>query len=233
MRRVHVATAVIAAALGFGAGALVFRPEVSASRPVAPEVAPIVRVVERERVVERLVAQPAVRAPPPLDVIAKTPVDAGPRDALALEARVQDLERQLAVEHQLRVGAEGEHVAAPAALPARFRDEKQLLETFNTALKAAGFADAQVENIDCTEHPCIVYSRGFGEREDMERLKPFLGSYREDGLSTFGFANGEGSKVKRFFGVAVMPGADEDNDALLRRLNFRVQQMYEVSKPAR
>lgn len=78
-----------------------------------------------------------------------------------------------------------------------------------------------------------MYGRGFGERHDLERLKPFLGAYQKDEFSTFGFVNGEGASAKRFFGVGVMPQDSDRDDALHKRLNHRVQQMYEVSKPAR
>ncbi len=159
----------------------------------------------------------------------RPPVD--PVVVTTLEAKVQDLERQLAIEKQLRVGVEGVRVEPPKNLPKRFRDEKQLLDTFNSALKSAGFAGAEVENIDCTEHPCIVFGHGFGESTDMARLKPFLGDYQKDEFSIIGYVNGEGPTAKRFFGVAVMP--DEGDDSLGRRINHRVSQMYEVSKPAR
>jgi hypothetical protein len=230
-----VVTALVSAGLGFSVGAWVFRSEPLAAPPAAEprtEVqVPIVRVVERERLVE--VPVPAV-APTPEAPRGAPNAPAGPPESIeTLQAKVAELERQLAVEHQLRVGTEGEQITPPANLPARFRNEKQLLDTFNAALKAAGFAEAQVENIDCTEHPCIVYGRGFGAREDVDRLKPHLGAYQHDGLSTFGFANGEGANLTRFFGMAVMPDGDDRTDALHRRLNHRVQQMYEVSKPSK
>jgi hypothetical protein len=52
-------------------------------------------------------------------------------------------------------------------------------------------------------------------------------------LSTFGFASGEGANLTRFFGMAVMPDGEARSDTLHRRLNHRVQQMYEVSKPSK
>lgn len=231
----QVVTALVSAGLGFGVGAWVFRSEPAATAPASEprtEVkAPLVRVVERERIVH--VPVPTA-APPPEGPRSPAPVTERPPESVeALQVKVAQLERQLAVEHQLRVGTEGEQITPPANLPARFRNEKQLLDTFNAALKAAGFAEAQVENIDCTEHPCIVYGRGFGSREDVDKLKPHLGAYQHDGLSAFGFVNGEGENLKRFFGMAVMPDGDDDSDALHRRLNHRVEQMYEVSKPSK
>ncbi|MDX2009413.1 MAG: hypothetical protein SFW67_04440 [Myxococcaceae bacterium] len=235
MKRSLVMTAVVSSVAGFGLGALVFsRSEAPAAQPRSPPPEPVVRVVERERVVVVPGAAPPSTAPtPPAPGQPDQPVEGSPPvspvTVTALEAKVQDLERQLAIEKQLRVGVEGVRVEPPKDLPRRFRDEKQLLETFNSALKAAGFAEAEVENIDCTEHPCIVFGRGFGERTDMERLKPFLGAYEKDEFSTIGYVDGEGPTAKRFFGVAVMP--DDTDDSLGKRINHRVQQLYEVSKP--
>ena len=151
--------------------------------------------------------------------------------ALALETKVQDLERQLNIERAIRKGTEGERIEPPANLAPRFRDEQQLLTTFNTALKAAGFP-GQVSNIDCTEHPCLVFGTGFGERGDTEKLKGQLGAYENDSFSTYGFGTGDGKKEHRFFGVAVMPETKGPPDeATQKRVTYRVNQMHEASKP--
>lgn len=150
-----------------------------------------------------------------------------------LEQQVAELERQLAVEQLMRQGVEGERITTPPGLPSRLRDEKQLLATFSTALKAAGF-DGQVSSIDCTEHPCIVYGTGFGERGDLDKLKGHLGPYQDDSFSVFGFGSSDGKKEHRFFGVAVLPGSSERPDEVTqKRLTFRINQMREVSQPAK
>lgn len=195
---------------------------IEAPRPTAPGVAPSPS------------PPPAAAAPlPPTNPgAASAPPLVEPTPAVAvLETKVQELERQLAVERAMRKGTEGEAIAPPANLAPRFRDEQQLLTTFNAALKAAGFP-GQVSNIDCTEHPCIVFGTGFGERGDMEKLKGQLGAYEHDSFSTYGFGTGDGKKEHRFFGVAVMPESKGPPDeAVQKRITFRVNQMHEASKP--
>ncbi|MBL8933031.1 MAG: hypothetical protein JNM69_00670, partial [Archangium sp.] len=172
---------------------------------------------------------PSPGAPSP-SVAPSTPTEPEPA-VVALEQKVQDLERQLSIERAIRKGTEGERIEPPANLPPRFRDEKQLLTTFNQALKNAGFP-GQVSNIDCTEHPCIVFGTGFGERGDMEKLKGQLGAYENDSFSTYGFGTGDNKKEHRFFGVAVMPEMKGPPDeATAKRVSFRVNQMHEASKP--
>ncbi|MCA3012979.1 MAG: hypothetical protein INH41_11360 [Myxococcaceae bacterium] len=229
-----MSTAALSMGVGFGLGALVFREPTRALEAPPPTAAATpppsrVQVVERER----RAAVPLPAPPPPVEVPSPRSNEASstPGAVEALEAKVEALERQLTVERQLRAGTEGERGDAPTDLPRRFTDQRLLLQTFNAGLKAAGFADAQVENIDCTEHPCIVYGHGFGERHDLQRLRPFLGPFQQDDFSTFGFVAGEGPSARRFFGVAVMP--DDASDALDKRINHRVRQMYEASMPPR
>lgn len=169
-------------------------------------------------------AQPApapVAGPPP-----------DPQATATLTARVQDLEHQLAIERAIRKGSEGERIEPPPGMPPRLRDEKLLLETFNAALKAGGFP-GQVSNIDCSEHPCIVYGTGFGDRGDLEKLqeKGLLGPYSKDSFTTFGFGSDDGTREHRFFAVAVLPSSGNRDNEARRRLSFRVDQMYEASKP--
>jgi hypothetical protein len=97
------------------------------------------------------------------------------------------------------------------------------------ALKAAGFP-GQVSNIDCTEHPCLVFGTGFGRSGDMEKLKGLLGPYENDALSTYGFLSGASGAEQRSFGVAVMPKGDGPPDeAMEKRITYRVHQLYEAS----
>ncbi len=192
---------------------------------------------------------PAPQVKPVLAVEPVTPLPSKPKEpearttalapAIGSEAtaeqqdKLQELERQLALERALRRDTEGERIVPPPGLDPRFRDEKLLLETFNRALKGAGFP-GQVTNIDCTEHPCIVYGTGFGERGDTDKIKSALGPYQDDNLPTYGFGTGDGKREHRFFGVAVLPASKKgQDDATRKRISYRVNQMYEVSKPAR
>jgi hypothetical protein len=229
-------TAAVSLLAGLALGFLLFSGE-------APkEAQPLARSPPPSRVpapIERALVAPAV-ATAPLPVASNpapaapnapnAPVDPTPA-TLALEAKVQDLERQLNLERAIRKGTEGERIEPPANLAPRFRDEQQLVTTFNAALKAAGFP-GQVSNIDCTEHPCLVFGTGFGERGDLEKLKGQLGPYEHDSFSTYGFGTGDGKREHRFFGVAVMPEMkgppDEETQ---KRITFRVNQMHEASKP--
>jgi hypothetical protein len=176
-------------------------------------------------------AAPATQAQAPAPSLALPSATEPPPIVAQLEEKVQDLERQLSIERAIRRGTEGEAVPPPSNLAPRFRDEQLLLTTFNAALKAAGFP-GQVSNIDCTEHPCLVFGTGFGERGDMEKLKGQLGPYEHDSFSTYGFGTGDGKKERRFFGVAVLPESKGPPDeALQKRITFRVNQMHEASKP--
>lgn len=221
-------TAVSALLVGLGLGYLLFSTE-PAVAPSTPERAPrsaeraVVPVAATPVVVAPVAAVPAAPAPAPVEV--------EPAAVVVLQEKVQDLERQLSIERAIRRGTEGERIEPPPNLPPRFRDEQLLLTTFNQALKQAGFP-GQVSNIDCTEHPCLVFGTGFGERGDLEKLKGQLGPYENDSFSTYGFGTGDGKKEHRFFGVAVMPELKGPPDeATVKRISYRVNQMHEASKP--
>lgn len=223
-------TAVVSLLVGLGLGALLFSTErtVVVAAPTTAPVAPLIPTpIERATP-----SAPVVNAPAPSSLpTPATPTAPAPVVVVALQEKVQDLERQLSIERAIRKGTEGERIEPPANLPPRFRDEQQLLTTFNQALKQAGFP-GQVSNIDCTEHPCIVFGTGFGERGDMEKLKGQLGPYENDSFSTYGFGTGDGKKEHRFFGVAVMPEMKGPPDeATTKRVSYRVNQMHEATKP--
>ena len=236
-------TAAVSLLAGLGLGFLLFSGEVpKEAEPLARSSPPPTRVpapIERALVAPAVVTAPLPVASNPAPAVPKAP-DApnapnAPADptpsALALEAKVQDLERQLNLERAIRKGTEGERIEPPANLAPRFRDEQQLVTTFNAALKAAGFP-GQVSNIDCTEHPCLVFGTGFGERGDLEKLKGQLGPYEHDSVSTYGFGTGDGKREHRFFGLAVMPEMKGPPDeAMQKRITYRVNQMHEASKP--
>lgn len=159
-------------------------------------------------------------------------VRSGDDELVALKAQVAQLQAQVELEQKMRRSVEGEQVPVPAGLPARFRDEKQLLTAFNAALTQAGFQSAQVTSIDCSEHPCIVFGTGFGARSDMEKLQaaPAMSAYAKDSFGTFGFQRGK-DEASRFFGVAVMPADGESPEEVQKRMAWRVKQMEEASRP--
>lgn len=235
-------TAVVSLLVGLGLGYLLFSsepaPAVAAAASPTPAPVPTI-VVARPAPTAAAVERPSPPLPasaPVVNAPSSSPTPSAPTEpepaAVALQEKVQDLERQLSIERAIRKGTEGERIEPPANLAPRFRDETQLLTTFNQALKQAGFP-GQVSNIDCTEHPCIVFGTGFGERGDLEKLKGQLGAYENDSFSTYGFGTGDGKKEHRFFGVAVMPESKGPPDeATQKRVSYRVNQMHEASKPS-
>ncbi len=234
-------TAVVSLLVGLGLGYLLFSsepaPAVAAAASPTPAPAPTIVVATpapKAAAIDRPAPLPA--SAPVVNAPSSSPTPSAPTEpepaAVALQEKVQDLERQLSIERAIRKGTEGERIEPPANLAPRFRDETQLLTTFNQALKQAGFP-GQVSNIDCTEHPCIVFGTGFGERGDLEKLKGQLGAYENDSFSTYGFGTGDGKKEHRFFGVAVMPESKGPPDeATQKRVSYRVNQMHEASKPS-
>lgn len=233
------ATAMFSLLVGLGLGWLAFHSDPMLQTVETPGA---VQVVERTapplvRVIEKTVSPtpptpsvapvaaanaPSLPSPPPSPEVAQ------------LQSRIAQLESALENELKLRRATEGGPIEVPAGLAPRFRDEKQLVSTFNAALKEAGFP-GQVTSVDCSEHPCIVFGTGFGERHDMEKLTATsaFAAYAKDGLSTFGFLRGKEDPANRFFGVAVLPTerGDLSADTLNKRISFRVRQMEEVSRP--
>jgi hypothetical protein len=234
------ATALLSLLSGLGLGYVLFRAKPpstfsEADRCPSPPVNAAVPLRKTENIVTPagLPAPPATK--PAFTHSVSTPTCAPELETAsvvpALSEKVKELERRLAIERAIRKGTEGERIEPPSNLPKRLRDENELLSAFSDALKAAGFP-GQVTNIDCTEHPCIVFGTGFGDRDDMNELNGKLGPYNDDAFLTYGFVAADGRKEHRFFGVAVMPSLPEPPDESLRkRVTFRVNQMHEVSKP--
>lgn len=237
-----VITAAVSLLVGLGLGWLAFHADPVVqnveTRVEVPGAAPL--KVEGTRGVERAAPTPSPVAAMPAP--AAPPAGPGPttpavaNDELTqLRARVTQLEGALENELKSKRANEGAPIAVPPGLDPRLRDEKQLVSTFNAALKEAGFP-GQVTSVDCSEHPCIVFGNGFGDRGDMEKLQTTqaFGAYAKDSMSTFGFMRGpENNPQNRFFGVAVMPSSNEAPDAeTSKRIAFRVRQMEEVSRPS-
>jgi hypothetical protein len=237
-----VAASAVSLLAGLGLGYLAFHNEPMVERVETNSVkttsvdAPVRTEVEKTpspgvaaAVIAPAIAPREQQAPATAAIAAQLPAD---QEVVALRARVNELESALKTELELRKGTEGERVPVPAGLPARLRDEKLLVSSFNAAMKEAGFTHGEVTNVDCSEHPCIVFGTGFGARGDLEKLLPTNGfaPYAKDGMSTFGFQRGADPST-RFFGVAVLPQGAESSDELGKRIGFRVRQMEEVSRP--
>ncbi|MFT3706138.1 MAG: hypothetical protein QM817_00595 [Archangium sp.] len=223
--------------LGLGLGWLAFH-ETPAVQTIEQQVVQQQPAVERVRVIEGTAPVVAPAVAPTVAPVA-TPNSGRPAEVIAqrdeelerLRARVAQLESTLESELKLKRANEGAPISPPANLPERLRDEKQLVAAFNKAFKEAGFDKAQVSSVDCSEYPCIVFGSGFGERDDMSKLikTGALADYAEDQTHTWGFAR-ESDPATRFFGVALTPQG-ERNEALEKRVDFRVRQMEEVSRP--
>lgn len=227
-----IAAASVSLLVGLGLGYLAFHNEPVVERiEVKPVDAAAPPTPPKKVAMEVPVAAPPLaREPQPVATAAQAGAEA---EVAALRAKVQELEAQLGVEAELRKRNEGDKVPVPAGLPARLRDEKMLVSSFNSALKEAGFP-GQVSNVDCSEHPCIVFGHGFGARGDLEKLRPTSGfsPYSKDPMSTFGFQRGS-DPSERFFGVAMMAPGEQPSEEVRKRIAFRVQQMEEVSRPAK
>ena len=236
-----IAAAAVSLLVGLGLGYLAFHNDPLVERVETNTVNTIaVPTPGKTVVIEVPAAVPVAKQEPAVAPPSSAPPSPRPeQEVVTLRAKVQELEAALKIEAELRKGIEGEKVPVPAGLPARLRDEKLLVSSFNTALKEAGFP-GQVSNVDCSEHPCIVFGNGFGDRGDLEKLLPTSGfaPYAKDSMSTFGFMRGAGyppaaetDPGTRFFGVAVMPPGAEPSEELRKRIAFRVHQMEEVSRP--
>lgn len=223
--------------LGLGLGWLAFHEAPVVQTIDQPVLQPQLPPVERVRVVEG--APPVASAPTVAPAAAPSVGAARPAEVIPLRdeeldrlrGRVAQLESSLETELKLRRATEGAPIAAPANLPERLRDEKQLVAAFNKAFKEAGFDKAQVSSVDCSEYPCIVFGNGFGEREDMPKLikTGAMTDYVEDQSHSWGFSR-DADPSSRFFAVALTPKGERD-EALEKRVDFRVRQMEEVSRP--
>lgn len=237
-RRMKLALAsALSLLVGLGLGWLAFsappvvqtieQPVVQRVEVAAPEK---VKVIERD--VPGVQPAPIAAAAPSAAQPAMPAPESRDSELNALRAQVEQLKGQLETELKIRRATEGAPIRAPAGVDERFTNEKRLVETFNKALKEAGFDKAQVSNVDCSEYPCIVFGNGFGERDDIPKLmkSSAMSDYRDDHTSSWGFSR-SGDPASRFFAIAVTPKGSERDEAMEKRINFRVQQMEEVSRP--
>jgi hypothetical protein len=227
------ATAMFSLLVGLGLGWLAFHSDPMVQTVETPGA---VQVVERAAAPQVRVIEKTVSPTPSVAPVAaeNVPSPAPSPEVAQLQSRIEQLESALENELKLRRALGGSPIEAPPGLAPRFRDEKQLVATFNAAFKEAGFP-AQVTSVDCSEHPCIVFGTGFGGRHDTEKLvaASAFAPYANDLLSTHSFIREKDDPAHRFFGVAVLPTerGDIPAEALNKRISSRVQQMEEVSRP--
>jgi hypothetical protein len=76
-----------------------------------------------------------------------------------------------------------------------------------------------------------VFGNGFGQREDMPKLikTGAMSEYAEDQSQTWGFSH-DADPANRFFAVALSLKGERD-EALEKRVESRVRQMEEISRP--
>jgi uncharacterized membrane protein len=136
-----------------------------------------------------------------------------------LAERLRTLEKQLAIEKELRAEAGGKPIKTPDDVPKRFSQDALLAAARSAVLSVN--PQAEVTSIDCTEYPCITYASGLG----VEHLKALRGTsalaaYQQDDVSTL-ILNG-------VTGIMVTPRgplAGEDQDNANRRVMYRFQEM--------
>ncbi|HEY3446010.1 MAG TPA: hypothetical protein VGK67_06565 [Myxococcales bacterium] len=128
--------------------------------------------------------------------------------------------------------AAGPERKAPRGLPTRFT-EPVIQAAVATALKEADSRGSSVVNVDCTEHPCIVYVENVSPYDTKDILKaPSLAAYKGESGFTACFptvkSEGTGAGV---CGFAYEPklGATE-HEAALKRFRYRIEQMRDATR---
>ncbi|MGC4120814.1 MAG: hypothetical protein QM765_40810 [Myxococcales bacterium] len=120
----------------------------------------------------------------------------------------------------------------PRQLATRFT-EPVVKEAVATALKEADSRGASIVNVDCTEHPCIVYVDNVQPYDSKNIFKaPSLAAYKGESAFTACFptvkSEGTGAGVCAF---AVEPKlAQGDHQAALKRFRYRVEQMRDATR---
>ncbi len=110
---------------------------------------------------------------------------AGAGEVDALRAEVARLAAALEAERAMRTQTEGDPVDFPRGLDERYR-EAELLRAFRAGFAELG-RDFEIQSVDCTEYPCIVY--GDVENEDNKALEALtetdaMRAYRDGSNST-------------------------------------------------
>lgn len=233
-----LAIAIAAFALGAASSWLASRP-VEREAPVPSSAGEPLRSRLREELREapppveepdRTVARP----PPPPPITSDTTRDALVAEVEKLRAEVARQRSTAAAEEEsYREQVEGRPVPRPQDLPERFAQD-ELRTRVTDALREAGFEGAEITSIDCTEHPCLVYGEGTGDREEFDRLvkAPSFAPYGEDSRQAFGWRSrdGDGGPGVQRFGLALFGKADAEAGGaeLRKRIQHRSRQLAET-----
>ncbi len=153
-----------------------------------------------------------------------------------LQQQVAELSRQLEAESEMRAGQEGHAFAFPEGLPDAYRGDA-LRQLFTNKLQQSGL-EGDIEAVDCSEFPCIVYGKAMMEGDDRSSLDKAFREMNNLIANEFdperhhyntsvwgGIDEGpQGKKQKNIFGFAIYPKdsvADGDMTAMKRRLRYR------------
>lgn len=187
--------------------------------------------------------------PPPGAGLAPIPAGLSREEVAQLTRRVEDLERA----HAELFGEAVPRDESAGPPPARM-GSTPLAAAFRAALAEEHIA-GDVEGVDCSEHPCIVFGRLRGDEEDVEELErsEALAPYRDDVLNLLLWAvttsragedrdnasdedeavdEGEESPETALFALAFYSREElGQRDALERRIRARVVEVWNTDRP--
>jgi hypothetical protein len=133
----------------------------------------------------------------------------------------------------------GEPIAVPDALPPRFRADG-VRSAVSRALEEAR-AGGRIEEVDCSEYPCIAFGRLRGDEEDMERVEraQALAPYRDDVLTMLFWAQSDDSAPRDqpretgLFALAFYTAAERAShgEAIDRRVRIRTAELWNTVRP--
>lgn len=146
-----------------------------------------------------------------------------------LRGVVSRQDEELALLDLERTHNQGTPRTFPEDLPPRFTGDP-LRTALVDAFSQAGLK-GDVEAVDCTEYPCIIWGRLAGNTRDMgtslEGTDAFA-PYADDGILVSGFGTGEGPET---FALTVLPKTDEatpQDESLRTRLRHRTREGFEA-----
>jgi hypothetical protein len=176
-----------------------------------------------------LVIEP-LDAPAPATLVAAAPTAECPsptNEVVTLRARVAELETLVLSLRKENQTVGGTVSPWPADLPPRLRDTNRLRQTFNAAFREAGFVKGDVTSVDCSEFPCIVFGKGFGQRGDYEKIQPTpsFAAYAKDSQWVWGWNKSKDEGPDGYaFAVVLMPEGLKQKGELRRRIDVRIAQ---------